>query len=267
MRYCKAEPGDRKAMQALWMTCFSDREEETALYFDTYGTGNAFVAREGKVPLAMVLYFPTELFSADGECLPCAYLYCFCTHPDARGRSIGRELLRYAEGELKTQGFACTALVPGEKSLFDYYQRCGYVTAFSCTRQTVSAGKSEAAVKPASANRYLQLRQMLLWENCVMNPEQDIAFCKSLCRLNGGDLIEIAGNDSIGCAVVWRCGDELRICDLLSEAPAQAAMAILEHFSAEKATVLSPGTEPYGMVKWLLEPRPLENAYLGLAFG
>lgn len=265
MEYRKASPADRKGLQALWKTCFSDGEAETALYFDTYGTDNCFVCAQEQLA-AMVLYFPSELILPDGESVPCAYLYCFCTSPEHRGKGIGRGLLEFAENELKNRGFACTALSPAEESLFEYYEKCGYVPAFGCTRQTFSAGAGEAQAKPVSANRYLQLRQMMLWENCLMYFEREIEFCKALYRFCGGDLVEITAADSIGCAAVRHSGEELLICDLLSDYPEQAAQAVMKLFSAQRATVVSPGQTPCGMLKWLDAPQPVENAFLGLTY-
>lgn len=265
MEFRKARPADRKELQALWKTCFSDGENETALYFDTYGTDNCFVCAQEQLA-AMVLYFPSELILPDGESVQCAYLYCFCTSPEQRGKGIGRELLQFAESELKKQGFACTALSPAEESLFAYYEKFGYVPAFGCTKQTFSAGVCEAQAKPVSANRYLQLRQMMLWENCLMYAEREIEFNKALYRFCGGDLVEITTADNIGCAAVRRNGEELLICDLLTDSPKQAAQAVMKLFSAQKATAIFPGQTPCGMLKWLNAPKPVENAFMGLTY-
>lgn len=267
MDYLQAAPADRKAIQALWKTCFSDDAAETDIYFETYGTGNCYIAKEGKTLLAMVLYFPTELILSGGESVSCAYLYCFCTSPDWRGKGIGRELLHFAEAELKKLGFACTALVPSETGLFGFYERYGYKTAFGCTRTEITAGKTPASAEPVSANRYLQLRQMLLWENCLMYDERELGFCKALYRFCGGELVQITAEDTIGCAAVRRDGDGLLIFDLLSGTPELPARAIMARFGAHRATVIGPGTTPYGMIKWLQAPQTVENAFLGLSFG
>lgn len=265
MLYRHAEPSDRAGLHALWAQCFRDSDKLIASYFDAYGTKNALVAAQDGSISAMGLYFPAELVLQDGETVSAAYLYCVCTAPAQRGRGLATGLLQFAHGELKKQGFACAMLVPAQEELFDYYRRLGYETAFTYSRSHWQLLGVKAAVKPVSTDRYRQLRQMLLWENFVLHSAQDIAFCKTLCRLCGGDLLEISTDGELSCAAVQRGENGLKIFDLLSEQAEPAIAAILAYYHADSAEVLRPGTTPYGMVKWLGKAQPLHNAYLGLS--
>lgn len=264
MCYRQAKAEDLAALKTLWAQCFGDGEEEICAYFTAYGTQNTFLAVQKETVAAMVIYFQTELILQDGESVAAAYLYCFCTRPELRGQKIGSGLLAFAESRLKELGFACTMLVPGEKSLFDFYEKLGYRTAFTYSKTKYAAQSTQAIAAPVSANRYWQLRQMLLWENCVLNSEKDICFCQTLYHAT---LLEINANGSIGCAIAAQNGERLLVFDLLAQEEEQAAQAVMAYFGVKEAVVYSPGTQRHGMVKWLDEEKELTNAYLGLTFG
>lgn len=265
---------DRAALQALWLQCFGDTDDDTALYFDAYDlTRRVFTAREGAVITAMTVWFPVTVIGADGTELPAAYLYAVATAQPFRRRGVCRALLSFAEDALWRQGFKLTLLVPANAALAEFYGRLGYQPACYHREFSVTAGASGAVVRPVSAGEYYQLRQMCLWEQFVEYGLPELTYQQAICRRSGGDLVSVEAGGELGCAVVERSGDAtLRVKELLlpQAAQAEAARGILAHFSAASALVRTPcaaaDAKPFGMAKWLLgQPRSL-RVYLGLAF-
>lgn len=256
-------------MQALWSQCFGDDAAYTRLYFDRYNIAQrVFVARAAQEIAAMAIWFPATLTDGNGQEYSAAYLYAVATAPAYQGRGICRRLIAFAERQLKNRGVQVVTLVPGNSQLFAFYQKLGYETAFVCRQTEVTVPKAGGEIFSISANRYWQLRQMLLWQNFLAYDETEIAYQKALCRHAGGDLVQLQWADQMGCAIVEPQGQRLIIKELLPpELAEQAAPALLARFGGETAVVRTPGAgRPFGMAKWLGRRQSLRDAYLGIAF-
>lgn len=260
---------DREALQALWFQCFGDDADYTRLFFDRYEIARrVFVARSAQELAAMAIWFPAVLTGGDGREYPAAYLYAVATAPAHRGRGVCRRLMAFAERQLADRGVQVVTLVPGSEELFAFYRRLGYETAFVCRQTEITVPKPGGKILPVSANRYWQLRQMLLWQNFMAYDETEIAYQKALCRHAGGDLVQLQWANQLGCAIVEPQGRRLMVKELLPpELAAQAGSALLAEFGGQSAVIRTPGAgRPFGMAKWLCRKQPLGNAYLGIAF-
>lgn len=144
-----AKPSDRDAIVSLWQEAFGDTAGEITRFFDSFPDCLSYVT-EGVT--AMVHALP-QVLSPD---LPAAYLYAVATAQTHRGQGLCRSLLAFAEADLKKRGFACCVLVPGAPSLFDFYRKLGYETAFYGSHTDFDGGT------PISAEEYLRRRERLL---------------------------------------------------------------------------------------------------------
>ena len=277
MEFGFARTDERAALQALWRVCFSDSEEFTDLYFDRYEPSeHVFVARHDGAVAAMACWFPAVLVGADGDERQAAYLYAVATAPAYRGRGVCRSLLSLAGELLAAQGAAYAALVPGSGTLFAFYQRLGYRTCFFCREETIYPGSASARATPVSADRYRQLRQLLLRGGFVAWAQPELAYQKALSRAAGGDLFAVETDDGLGCAAAEP--DEtgsLRIRELLlpGDGVQDAARALLSRLGGKTAVVRMPADgpdsacRPFGMLRALKPGLPLpDRAYLGFAF-
>ncbi len=159
--------------------------------------------------------------------LPAAYLYAVATAQTHRGKGLCRKLMAFAEADLKKQGFACAVLTPGEESLFRFYEQLGYRTAFSRNRTVFSGGT------PISAAEYAQLREQILTASHMVYDLPTLEYAADAYSLT------------------------------FYRTPTGIAAAGA-HYTAEVLPE-DVGGQPFAMIKWLTEPRPLENAYLGFA--
>ncbi len=113
---------DRKALSRLWQSVFLEDEEITEYFFDNiFGDTITPVIRvDGKIASSLFL-LDCKIGEYKGKCV-----YCAMTDYAQRGKGYMKTLLDYSYDLCKEQGFDFLFLVPAEKSLFDYYKKCGF---------------------------------------------------------------------------------------------------------------------------------------------
>ena len=147
-----SKPGDLPAITALWGEAFGDGPEAVSFFFESFPDCLSFVAEEQGEIAAMVHALPQTL-SPD---IPAAYIYAVATAKAHRGRGLCRQLMNFAETDLRRRGAACCVLTPGEPSLFRFYEKQGYEAAFTRTRNPFPGGE------PISAADYARRREQIL---------------------------------------------------------------------------------------------------------
>lgn len=216
-----AVPSDLPGILSLWQEAFGDSPEAAAFFFRSFPDCVSYVAEaEGEI-VSMVHALP-QLLSPQ---IPAAYLYAVATRKTHRGRGLCRELMAFAEQDLRSRGFACCVLTPGEPSLFSYYDRLGYHTAFNRRRTAFGQGR------PISLQEYLSRRERLLTIPHMVYGEALLSYAAEVY-----DLTFFETADGIAAA-----------------GPAYTAEVLPQDL----------GGDPFAMLKWLTEARPLQNAYLG----
>jgi len=117
----------------IWKECFGDSEEYISFFFKEKLIGNEIFdnqlvwLEQGK-PVAMLSMLPAKLVSKEKK-VPMWYIYAVATKTEWRKRGFAGALVDYAN-ELAEKQEGVTALVPASGSLFEYYQKLGYKTAF-----------------------------------------------------------------------------------------------------------------------------------------
>lgn len=113
------------------MESFGDSAEEIMFFIENkYIPENTLVAEvDGEI--ASVLFLLDGKMCIKGVDYPSYYLYAACTLKKYRGRGIMASLLEEAKNIAFSRKTDFICLMPGEKSLFDFYERFGYNTAFS----------------------------------------------------------------------------------------------------------------------------------------
>ena len=113
---------DRKALSDLWQSVFLEDEEITEYFFENiFGDTITPVIRvDGEIASALFLLDCT-IGEYKGKCV-----YCAMTNYAHRGKGYMKTLLDYSYEFCKEQGFDFIVLVPAEKSLFEYYKKCGF---------------------------------------------------------------------------------------------------------------------------------------------
>lgn len=257
MKLRRAQSPDLPSLTALWTTCFGDREEDVWEFWKIFDKISVFTALED-APIAMACALPVTLFDGEGEGHTAAYLYAVCTEPQHRRQGVCSALLTFAEQELKKDGVEICALVPSDGTLFGFYEKLGYRTAFRQRRYSVESARADVKIRRISPAEYENLRQFSLYCDFISYPAPLLELLSSCYR--------IETKDRIFCAAAEPRGETLRIAELLPD-DAEAAAALAAHLGFQTAEVRTLGSElPFGMAKSLSDCPCPENAYLGLAF-
>ena len=265
--YEDARSADLPALTSLWQTCFGDSKESIQEFWSClFPHIRVCVAREGKKICAMCCILPVSLVDDCGETYQAAYLYALGTAPAMRKRGLGSSLLEYANKSLRREGIPFSLLVPSEPSLFTFYEKLGYRTAFYQKEDTIPAGERQAQVTPMNADSYSNLRQLMLYGSFVSYSTELLNYQMQLGKGSKAGLFRIELDHCLCCAAAEKRGDTLLIKELLPSEP-EAAAALAHQLGCQQAVMRSEGTDhPFGMIKALGEVPPPENAYLGLAF-
>ena len=252
--------GDLTALTALWQVCFGDEPSYIAQYFHhAWKPKRVFVAAPDGKPQAMAAWFPCR---AGGQ--PAAYFYAVCTAPDWRGQGLCRKLMAYAQQQLQSRGICQFLLVPGEKSLFQFYQTMGYTTAGTIGERTIS-NRAETPLLPVqqiAPEEYLRRREQALTVQHVCWDLDEIRYQQQLSRFSGGDLFAIGSH---GCAAAEKMPDGRLLCkELLGCSVEEGAAALLQAFHVESGLFRYPDSTGRPFCMGLgLQASPV---YLGFAF-
>lgn len=262
-------------MRALWQRCFGDEQEYLDLCFHQgNATSHGAVLEALGAVQSMLLVFSQGMTLPDGETVPMWYVYAFCTAPDCQSRGYGRMLLAWTERAAAQAGAKAVVMVPGEPSLFQFYERLGYETA-CFTRETIVTQTKNTPLhlkaERCDLKTYQTLRERFLRGGShVFYPVESLTWQKTLCDANGGGLFRVGD----GVAAVERWGGEMVVKELLSHQVQDAAQTLLQLCDAQQALVRSvpSGTpKPFGVVRWLDQEvqrrwNQGQGRYLGLAF-
>lgn len=126
-----SQKSDIDGIVSLWHEAFGDAENEIMFFLDRrYIPENTLVAEENGEIASMLFLLDGKMCIDDAD-YPSYYLYAACTLKKYRGRGIMAMLLEEAKTIAKSRGYDFICLMPGEKSLFDFYEKHGYITVFS----------------------------------------------------------------------------------------------------------------------------------------
>lgn len=273
---------DVPQLKGLWKTCFGDDDTYIDHYFIAYYLPSRalVLTAEGQIA-TMLLTFPFTLTGANGDACSACYIYAFCTAPELQGRGYGRRLLAYAEEQAALAGCQAAIMVPGEGSLFTFYEQLGYETAFFCWEKTLSRGAAGPTLpRPCDLATYTTLREKWLTDQChVTYPLPVLDYQRSLCRNSGGGFYALED----GVAAIELDENTLVIKELLASDLCHAASSLMSLFGLKTAVVrlpvqreLAPSTQAggdirrFGVIKWFSSDHGgrWDNAagYLAFAF-
>lgn len=254
----RARPADKSAIFNIWRVCFGDSGEYINFFLDNgFDAASCLVFEEdGKaVSMLHILNAEYKTFSA---VLPVQYIYAAATLPEFQGRGIMKHLLEAAEESGAENGCAFTWLLPGSASLYNYYAKLSYKTAFYIKKAHVSRDRLKEIAsadfentKKSSSDIY-NLRKKhfcpaVLWKKREFN------YALSEHEFTGGKILRF--KDSYALCRNVKGTVEMRETTGSVE---ETAAALLSHYDSSSFTFLFPSrtempfpseTLKYGMLK------------------
>ena len=233
MRIRRAAPADLPVLTRLWPAGFGELIERFYRRFPPAKA--AWVVEDGGCVVTAAHLLEGRLHTADGNVLPCAYVYAVSTDPAHQGNGYASALMRRFAMDADVSGRVLYTL-PAEASLYKWYQTVMGTTQTARGERIRIARQQTAGTLPnvtrISAPEYAVLRAQMLQGRAYAEPSAALLdFQADLCSMSGGALVHVG----CGCAVVERDGDTLIIKELLDTA--SAAQALLVAFDAQAARV------------------------------
>jgi hypothetical protein len=120
-----AEQGMVPALKALWKDSFGDNDGYIDFFFaNRFRPDNTFVYLKNGSPVSLASVLDAELYCNSGY-LPVGYIYGVATAIESRGDGYSTNVLEHIKSIYPT-----TFLVPSTESLFNFYEKRGYESAF-----------------------------------------------------------------------------------------------------------------------------------------
>lgn len=128
---------DLELVIRLWVKVFGDSDSFVRFYMQYPSHAECMlVDDENGVITAMLSMLPIHL-KIDDLSVPGRYIYAVATDPAFRGRGKARDLIEFCHSRMRDYDEPISVLVPSDASLFDYYSKLGFRTAFSVRHKTV----------------------------------------------------------------------------------------------------------------------------------
>lgn len=161
-----SNPNDIQNIISLWQESFGDSERDIRFFLDyNYKPDNTLVIElDGKIV--------SMLFLLEGElrinCIdyPSYYLYAACTAESFREKGFMFKLLNEAASVAKSRKKDFICLKPAEDSLYTFYEKNGYITAFN--KKILTLQKSELNLA-STAEKCVDIRFDTLRNNAFSN--------------------------------------------------------------------------------------------------
>lgn len=238
---------DRNGLEELFDLCFPGEKSFTRWFFQrVWKPENTLLCEEEHIQ-AMLQLLPVRLRQGEnrGQGL---YVYGVGTHPSCRGKGLAGALLEEAREKGAEQGIDLLMLIPQETSLFDYYRRFGYRTAFWVEERQIKARREEegllSVARPEDLPQVAELYRKALGSLfSVDRTLEDFAIQQELY----GDKALVLRRD--GRLTAWGCiepaGEAWRVCEALGPDALRLAAAALDWVGAEEGLCrLLPQNDP-----------------------
>ena len=273
---------DRGKLKRLWGEIFGDSPEMVEAYFARrHRDENMLVEILGDEIAGMLSMLPLRLVS-QGKSFPARYIYAVATDTRYRNQGVSTRLLDYAHAFMQGRGEAAAILVPASPSLFDFYGKRGYKTAFSMDTVRMEGTSLPlfprgGCYMPCTPGEYASLRDKAFSSSRLYAcwDENSVAYAIMSFGPEGG-VTRLSSGHGEGCAAWERQEDTVLNRELaLINMDVPTALAVL-HKSLDAKTyqirlpensIPGAATLPFGMIRWLIPEPALLGCppYLSLA--
>lgn len=164
---------DINALKALWQSVFLEDKEVTEYFFENIFANvvTPVIRIDGEIASSLFL-LDCKIGEFNGKCV-----YCAMTKYTHRGKGYMKKLLDFSYDWCIDNGYAFLILVPAERSLFEYYAKCGF-SPFGVRRTHTINGEMPEA------------KEMLQFENELSFDNEIYEYWKNSCIHYGGKVCD-----------------------------------------------------------------------------
>ena len=117
-----ADKNDKTQLEKMWQSIFFEDNAVVESFFESiFDTTVTPVIKIDDEIVSSLFLLPCKIGNFNGKCV-----YCAMTKYSYRGKGYMKELLDFSYNYCIENGFPFLFLVPAEKSLFNYYENCGF---------------------------------------------------------------------------------------------------------------------------------------------
>lgn len=185
---------DVPALRSLWREAFGDSEEFLDAFTATAMDASRCFTAKADGQLAGMLYW----FACTCRGRKVAYLYAVATAKAFQGQGICHKLMDHTHRYLAGLGYAGTLLVPGEESLFGFYEKMGYRSFCSMRDFPCTAHGEPPLLRPIDGTEYGRLRRALLPEGAVVQEQENLDFLATQSEFYAGTNLLLAARKEDG---------------------------------------------------------------------
>lgn len=134
---------DINTLKSLWQSIFLEDEEVTEYFFENIfaDVTTPVIRIDGEIASSLFL-LDCKIGEFKGKCV-----YCAMTKYTDRGKGYMKKLLDFSYDWCRENGYDFLTLVPAEKSLFNYYAKCGFMPYGVRRTHTINGEKPEIKEK------------------------------------------------------------------------------------------------------------------------
>lgn len=161
-----ADNKDINALKQMWHSIFLEDEKVTDYFFENiYKSVVTPVIKVDNEIASSLFLLDCRIGEYKGKCV-----YCAMTKYNARGKGYMKKLLDFSYKYCFDNGFDFLFLVPAEKSLFDYYEKCGFID-FGVHRKHIFDGNTPVTKEKLDFQYEIEFDKSILeyWKNsCII---------------------------------------------------------------------------------------------------
>ena len=168
-----ADRNDKTQLEKMWQSIFLEEPQVVESFFENVFdfTVTPVIKIDNEIVSSLFL-LDCKIGDYKGKCV-----YCAMTKYAHRGKGYMKELLDFSYNYCKENSFDFLFLVPAEKSLFDYYKTCGFITFGVSRVHTIND-----TIPPE--------RELLKCENEIKFDNSVVEYWKNTCTVYGGEVTE-----------------------------------------------------------------------------
>lgn len=250
---------DLPALQAIWLTCFDEREDAAALFLRrNLLTGHAYGCETDGDLVAAVYLIDCTLGGAKAH-----YLCGAATLPTYRNRGIMTALIGYALKDAANRGDRYSLLLPADEPLYRYYARFGYRPDCAVKRVILTAESDRPfrAGSPDLTQLQASSDSALIWEEAYLRFAAEYYGCYGAQTSQSADAFAIWEADKESAEVIFAVYRDV-----------DALKALLRHHHIRRFSLSAAAdsplqgevTKPYGMILPLNGDETPDNAFIGV---